>query len=293
MQVAWIGQDGRDRVGHGAAVGPDGIQDAHLVLTNLAPNIPIETILIDGPGAGHLSLRAKSGGGLVRANWTAIAADPSRADLYLNPDRNLDGLDLSVIVVYANGTQDLAVVTAGPTDPNLEVAPPDAPPERRDGLTARWLGQDGLDLVGPGDVHLALDGLPAGRRVVGAVLTDVAGTSWVDQLDPSTTLHTDPGSDAARVSPDERQRHHRRSELPARPRRVRRRLMTVRLVFDDGSIALAEVAGQAADLGRRAAGPGRDTSVVAHPGDDLNDLANRFGTVHLSAGNIGSTGRWS
>ena len=66
----------------------------------------------------------------------------TRADLYLNPDRDLDGQVLNVLVAYANGTTDTALLTAGPTDPSLRVEAPDPPPPIRDGLEARWLGQD-------------------------------------------------------------------------------------------------------------------------------------------------------
>ena len=59
----------------------------------------------------------------------------------------------------------------------------------------------------------------------------------------------------------------------------------MRLSFDDGSIALATVAGGTADVGQRSPNIPAATSVVAHPGDDLNSLANLYGTVRLSAGN--------
>ena len=59
--------------------------------------------------------------------------------------------------------------------------------------------------------------------------------------------------------------------------------MTLRLVLDDGTNLVATFAGGGADPGLRAASIAA-TSVVAHPGDDLNILANQYGTVHLTAG---------
>ena len=35
-------------------------------------------------------------------------------------------------------------------------------------FSAKWVGQDGQDLIGPGDVQIALAGLPSGRTVVSA-----------------------------------------------------------------------------------------------------------------------------
>jgi hypothetical protein len=59
--------------------------------------------------------------------------------------------------------------------------------------------------------------------------------------------------------------------------------MTLRLVLDDGTNLVATFPGGAADPGLRSpklvAG-----NVVAQPGDDLQSLANQYGTVHLSAG---------
>ncbi len=53
-------------------------------------------------------------------------------------------------------------------------------------------------------------------------------------------------------------------------------------MFDDGTMALVPVAGGAADPSLPPAPAA--TSVTAHPGDNLNVLANQYGTVHLSAG---------
>ena len=58
------------------------------------------------------------------------------------------------------------------------------------GLTARWLGQDGQDLISPSpapapapnqvqDIHLQVTGLPAGRQVARARLTGLGGGEWV------------------------------------------------------------------------------------------------------------------
>src|SRR5260370_656314 len=50
-----------------------------------------------------------------------------------------------------------------------------------------WNGQDGQTLTGPGDVHLPLSGLPAGRTVTAAQLSDGTLNTW-DFASPGTTL---------------------------------------------------------------------------------------------------------
>lgn len=278
LRAAWIGQDGHDSVGRGPAVGPDGIQDVHLSLSGLTPTVPITTVRVEGP-PGIAWTSGPNPGGTWIAQLDRRSDDPSQADLWLNPDRDLAGQDLSVTVVYATGATDAVVVTAGPTDPKRAVAPPAPPPARVAGVQASWLGQDGLNLTGPGDVHVSLTGLPAGRTVVAAVLTDEAGLSWAYQAPGAPAPFTDPfpGALGVRVTGS-------RAEITFPPRRDESgSALTLRLNLDDGTIAVVPIAGGAADLSLRAARPD-STRVTARPGDDLNDLANRYGTVQLTAG---------
>ena len=41
VTAAWIGQDGQDWTGPGPAVGPDGVQDAHIALGNLSAGVAV------------------------------------------------------------------------------------------------------------------------------------------------------------------------------------------------------------------------------------------------------------
>ncbi len=59
--------------------------------------------------------------------------------------------------------------------------------------------------------------------------------------------------------------------------------MTLRIVFADGRSAIGSFPGGACDPSLRWEGPAA-TRVEAKPGDDLNDLANRYGTVALAPG---------
>src|SRR5262249_32750469 len=83
-------------------------------------------------------------------------------------------------IVYASGQTDRASVVAGPTDPRRAMPRLSLPHPTSDvKIGARWLGQDGAPGSAPGDVHLALSGLPSGRPVVAAVLSDAVRGCWV------------------------------------------------------------------------------------------------------------------
>lgn len=279
LEVAWIGQDGADRVGPGPSVGPDGVQDFRLQLTRLSPDVAIESVYVIGPPGiswrAGLNPQGDSNAELIRS-----PSDPRRAELYLNPDRNLEGQDLSVLVVYASGATDEAHVLARATNPALRVAPAPALPTRVAGLSAQWLGQDGLDLASKGEVHLSVAGIPTARTVVAAVLSNVAGTSWVARTPAGSSVYADP---FARTLGLRRSGATTADVTFAPVRDETGEPLQLRLVFDDGSIGLVDVAGGSSDLSRLAAQPAA-TAVDARPGDSLQDLVNRFGTVRLKAG---------
>jgi hypothetical protein len=281
LAVGWIGQDGHDGVGLGPAVGPDGIQDARLTLARLSSGIGIETITIDGP-AGASWTYGTNPQGQNSADLDRDTADPTKADLYINPDRNLNGQTLTVTVVYANGKSDVSTVVAGATNPALAMPAPPAPPLLRAGLSGQWIGQDGGNLVASGDVHVTLAGIPAGRTVIAAMVSDVAGGSWAWRGAGGSSAYVDPLVSPLAFRPTG---NGSTGDLYFPPIRDESGTsLTARLTFDDGSIALATVTGGTADIGRRSPNVPAATSVVAHPGDDLNSLANRYGTVRLAAG---------
>jgi hypothetical protein len=280
VQASWIGQDGSDLVGIGPSVGPDGLQDLHLALSNLSPSVAIASATLSGPAGldwqSGVNLAGDSNAELIRNS-----ADPTRADLYFQSNQDLAGQALTLDLAYANGKTDTTTIVAGASDPNLRAAPPAPPPTIVSGVTALWLGQDGLNLVGPGDVHLTVAGLPAGRAVVAASLSDQADALWVYRKDPNSSYYSDPFASPLGFRPAADPSHADLSFSPVRDETGA--TLTLRLQFDDGTTAIARVAGGAADVGE--IGPGiATTSVVAHPGDDLNALANQYGTVHLSAG---------
>ena len=281
VQATWVGQDGQDRVGLGPAVGPDGLVDARLTLGQLSTAVGLESIAVDGPPGASWQFGLNHQG-VNNADLVRRADDPSTADLYLEPDRNLAGQTLKVTVVYANGKVDSTSVVAGVTDPRLRATSPAPYQATTLGATSTWLGQDGIDLAGLGDVHVAIDGLSAGRSVASAVLGDGVAGTWTFQADGQPAPYADPFALPLAVRADpSRPGHLDLAFPPIRPEAGT--TLTLRLALDDGSTALVNIAGGAADPALRSPVP-VGPSVVAHPGDDLQDLARRFGAVRLASG---------
>ncbi|MBX6315253.1 MAG: hypothetical protein IRY99_20430, partial [Isosphaeraceae bacterium] len=160
--------------------------------------------------------------------------------------------------------------------------PPPPTPTWRSGISAQWLGQDGSRVFGPGDVHVVVAGLPTGRTITAATLSDQVTGSWVFRQDPwDGSYYADPYAMplAAMTSTDPTQ-----ADLAFPPYIDESgATMTLRLRLDDSSTYVIQFPGGRVDLGLLAPDIA-PTSIVAHPGDDLNDLANRFGTVYLAAG---------
>jgi hypothetical protein len=280
VSAQWVGQDGSDLTGPNPGVGPDGIQDVHMTLGNLLAGTAVTGISVV-ESTGHGWAFGLNPTLLDNAEFLLNSADASKGDLYFSPDIDLAGQALTVTVMYADGKTVDATVTAGHTDPNLAMPAPVPVSVIWDMFHAQWLGQDGLALVGAGDVHLALNSLPAGRTVVSTTLSDQAGIDWaytrpgsgVVQPDPSALpLGFQPGTVATRA------------DLGFPPvRNESGATLTLTLLLDDGTRLATHVTGGVSDPGLRAPNIAA-TSVVAHPGDDLNALANNYGTVRLISG---------
>jgi len=268
IEVRWIGQDRQDRAGPSPNVGPDGVQDVHLGLSKLTPKEEIRSILIAGPGdlRWQFGTNHEAHTGIEQVRNTT---DPTRADLYFHPVRDLAGQTLKITLTYANGKTDSATVTGGKTDPALKLAPAVAPRLNTVTVKSTWLGQ------GPaGDVRVRLDGLPAYGRLDAAFLSDGVVGGWSDRAGQAgwLPLAFHRGANASQA------------ELTFPPLRDETgATMTVRLVYGDGRSAIATFPGGPCDPSLRAPAPEAST-VQVKPGDDLNDLANRFGTVNLAAG---------
>jgi hypothetical protein len=280
VAAQWLGQDGHDLTGPSPAVGPDGYQDVHLTLTHLFPGASIAAVTVTD-ALGDAWASGTNPNVDENAEFLPDPGDATRGDLYFSPTRDLNGQTLTVTVTYADGKLDHTTLTAGPTNPNLPMPAPAPVNVNWSAVQAQWLGQDGFVLLGQGDVHLTLTGLPAGRTVVSATLSDQSGDDW---------SYTRPGSGATAADPSAMALGFQAGSDPTRADLAFQPVvnetgatLTLVLTLDDGSILAARLAGGACDPGLRAPGIA-PTSVIAHPGDDLNVLANSYGTVRLVSG---------
>jgi hypothetical protein len=279
VQARWVGQDRHDRVGAGPSVGPDGFQDAHISLTKLSPKVEVRSVTIEGP-RGLVWQFGVNPKGLPNAELIRRGDDSSRADLFLDPLRDLKGQTLKLTIHYANDKIDTATVVAGRTDPKLRMPQPSPLAFSPIKLKTRWLGQEGGGSV-LGDVRIALEGLPSGRTIVAAALSDAVRGCWVDRS--SDRIPFDAGPDPGpltfcRTSPTT-------AELSFAPERDETgTTMTLRLLFEDGKQAFAQFPGGSCDPDRRAPALVSSSPVVARPGDDLQAMANRSTRIRLTKG---------
>jgi hypothetical protein len=283
MAARWVGQEKTDVAGAGPGVGPDGLQDAKIALSRLAPRDKIRSVLLeDASSRGSKWSFGPNPEGHHNAELVLDPKNPAEGSLYFHPDRDLTGHRLKLTVAYENGKTDTAAVAGGKADHKLAMPRVTLPRVALlSTVKARWVGQDGSAETGPGDVHVALSGLPANRAIAAAVLTDGVRGSWVYRPGDRVPLDVEPDAlplamrrGAVRTS----------AEMFFPPERDESKTtITLRLVFQDGEAAVATFAGGPCDPARRAPVPER-SETVAQPGADLERLAAQFGTVRLSKG---------
>jgi hypothetical protein len=246
-------------------------------LTKLSAQVPVKTVRIDGPNRA----RWESGANpnlVASAELIRDSKDHTQGDLFFQPDRDLKGQRITVTAVYENEKLDTTSLMAGRCDPGLRMAAAPLPKLSERGITARWLGQDGKSPAGPGDVHVAVSGLPA-TRIVGAVLTDAVRGAWIYRANEHVAIPPDPVAEPLVMKAG-----RGAAELFFAPYRDEsKESLTLRLIASDGRSLVARFPGGSCDLSRRARRP--DASrVEAKPGDDLQTLVDRYGTVVLPKG---------
>jgi hypothetical protein len=282
LSVRWIGQDQSDSTGPGPAVGPDGFQDVHLVVSRLLPAVEISSVTLEVPGGQtwQYGLNPKGRG---NAELVRHRDDPTLADFYFQVSSDLAAKRLKLTVTYASGVSEVAAVVAGRIDVNLAMPRPALPEIAALVPSVRWLGQDGSEVTGRGDVHLAVEGLPAGSAIVAAELSNPAHGSWVFRRSGSDigSFEADPYALPMIVR---QEASATRADLYFPPLRDETdTTLTLRLRFADGQTALAPVAGGACEIALRAPElPAGERT--AHPGDDLHALVAEAGTIRLSKG---------
>lgn len=278
LAATWVKQSKDDRVGPETAVGPDGVVDALIELNKLSPQVEITSVTIRAAG-GDVWDSGVNPRGNLNAELARSRDNPARAQLYFQPRRDIAGQELRISVHYANNKSDEATLKAGPFDPKRRVERPrPAVTLANTATTAEWLGQRDRTAASPGAVRIAVRNLPS--PIVAAALNDEAGFVWVRKTRDNVPFEA--GSDVrgmefagARKSEAELWFEPERDEL--------RSAMTLRLLLGDGKTTVVQFRGGPADLALRVPLPDA-SATTARPGDDLNALAARFGTVTLATG---------
>ena len=278
LAVKWMGQDGTDRTGPSPNVGPDGFEDVHLALTKLTPEAEIKSIDLTGPGgqswAFGLNPRAVASAELVRK-----PDDRSRADFFFSPTKDLAGASLKLTLTYADDRSDTATIAAVKVNPAKAMPKVTPPTITLAKATATWHGQDGKGTA-PGDVHISIEGPSAAKSITSAVLSDGVVTTWLHQANDKQKLEVGYAPERLQIQ----RAGPNRLDLVFPPTRDESAAtMTLRLIDQAGHNEILRFPGGKSDPDLRA--PALPPGVVtARPGDDLNDLANRHGTVTLSKG---------
>lgn len=280
LAVRWIGQDGQDWVGLGASVGPDGLQDAHITLSKLAAGVAVKAIRVEGTGKMRWEF-GKNPALLSNAELIRDARDPSVGELYFQPDRDLKGQRLKVTLAYDNDKFETATVIAGRCDAVLRMPASPLPALNETALAAKWIGQDGGNAGSPGDVHVELTGLPLSTSIEGVVLTDGVRETWIWRAGARASIPEDPAALPLVVKP---RTDGGGADLFFAPYRDEsHETMTLRLIAANGQNFVARFPGQGCDLSLRAPRP-EAGQIEARPGDDLQALVAKCGTLVLAPG---------
>ncbi len=305
VQVSWNGQqEGVDLTGPDPGVGPDGIVDDEVTLSNLSA-FQINYVTITGPvGSGlawesNLNPDGFAHAEMVRATNNSGSTgggspnpqNSTTAKVYFDPyviTRDgtrvnlLNTQSLTVTVhynIFNNDEPDTfsnLSLGGAKTNPKLAVPPAPAPPtlDSVSGVQVTWKGQDGQNLTGSqGDVHIALTGLPSGKTMTGVELSDPARSSWT--LSNGLAYQQSSPSDSTTADVDFQPT---RDEAGA--------AMVLRITYSDGSMAVIPFTGGSCDVGKRLMDtrPSGKTVVVDNNATDLiTAVADpTVGTVELS-----------
>jgi len=280
LGARWFGQEREDRTGPGPSVGPDGYQDARIHLSRLSAKAAVKAIRIECPPSSRWEFGTNPKL-LANAELVRDAKDQSQADLFFQPDRDLNAQRLRVTVLYENEQRDSVAIAAGRCDPKLRMPESPLPNLVESKAAARWLGQDGADSERLGDVHVAISGLSGSQSIIAVVLSDGMRRMWIFRGSDRAPKFTEPELQSCEMRFDPA---HQSAELFFAPyREAGGELFTLRLISSDGSSSLVRFKGERCELSRRAAMP-QANRALARPGDDLQTLVDHHGTVVLSPG---------
>ena len=149
--------------------------------------------------------------------------------------------------------------------------------------SARWLGQDGTNPGRPGDVHVAISGLPSAPAIAAAVLSNSQRGVWIYRMNDRVTANVaaDPSVEPFTITANTESKSLDVFFPPYRDES--KSTMTLRLVAADGRSSIIRFAGGICDPAKRSGEPAAG-SATAKPGDDLQSLVDRVGSVTLGPG---------
>jgi hypothetical protein len=280
LAARWVGQDRQDWTGPGPSVGPDGLQDVRIELSGLGSKAPVRAIRIEGPAGA----RWEFGTNLKLASNAELLLDekvPSRGSLFFQTDRDLKGQRLKLSILYENEQRGTATIVAGKCDPKLRMPALALPQVVERTALVKWLGQDGASGTRLGDVHVTVSGLPASAPIVVAVLSDSIRGVWAYRASQRAAVPTAPDAEPLELKLGSRRTSADLFFPPYRDETGAR--FSLILYSTDGRISVLRFPGGSCDLSRRAEAP-PPTRVDAKPGDDLQSLVERYGTVVLAQG---------
>ncbi len=285
IEAKWVNPDAdaatcHDRTGPGVGVGPDGLVDAQIAIGNLVPKAAIKEVAV-GLANGPTWRSGLNPRGAPSAEFVRHRDDPTRGDLFFSPTAELaEKKTLNLTITYGDDRSDSASVVVG----KLPRATPIVTSPRPANLVqsparARWVGQD------QGEVHVEVDGLPAGYSILAAALSDGAVSTWRFRRDDSVKFEA--GPEPLRLGV--RRTPAGKLELRFVPTRDETgTTLTLRLMDASRREEVIRFPGGPVDFARLApALPA--SSIQAKPGDDLHALAERCGTLNLAPGTYNLT----
>ncbi len=176
ITARWVGQDKHDYCGAVIGIKPNGYQDVHITLSGL-PRQEIAAAWLYGHGHGEWQYR-----GVQNQYGFVLVRKPgaSTADLFFEPNEKETGRQFNVKLKFDDGTVTETYFNGGKADPDIKV------PELA--VTARWVGQETLDLTGPGsavgpdgvvDAKIVLSRLPAKEKITSVLIEGADGVRWM------------------------------------------------------------------------------------------------------------------
>ncbi len=288
ITARWIGQSVEspvDQTNRSAAVGPDNLEDAVIELSKLSERDSVTSVDVESSdGQFHWSF-----GQNPEAHWSAeLVRKPensSKALLILSvpppKDGKIQGKPLKIRLKYASSGVSEAAVVAGQADGDKVMPKPETQTKFLESkIISRWVGHGQKPQAGPGAIQIEISNIPSRFRAVAAILTDSYGTTYTTSagsgkppaylIDAKPLIFERVNADKAFIG-----------FLPVAD--LADQSLNLRLVDTEGANLIVPIKGGKTYLSKRVPGirPGRAT---AKPGNDLQTLVNRGGTILLGDG---------